>query len=248
MDGCVRYVLRVARVDSGCTVFSFSKIKPKFTYCCLRTCSIVPSASSLSAFLLLLLLLLLLLVVLLPSVRIQNFLFHFPFYEIYRRLLFFTLGRSVSAWIDYSTTIWNRQTRQHQGRRPTSSPVYVHSLVLRSPSTKRHVMLNLTSTWVCNTNFETRMRGWGAVSSGIVFTDAAVVSGVVLRRPTKEYTHPYSMMHRRSAYCRYWGLASLSPITSTWDCPSQRRDIWWPLRYHAVHHTTTLDGNIETIV
>ena len=32
---------------------------------------------------------------------------------------------------------------------------------------------------------------------------AAVVSAVVLRRPTKEYTHPYSMMHRRSAYCRY---------------------------------------------
>ena len=27
--GCVRYVLRVARVDSGCTVFSFSKIKRK---------------------------------------------------------------------------------------------------------------------------------------------------------------------------------------------------------------------------
>ena len=25
----------------------------------------------------------------------------------------------------------------------------------------------------------------------------AVVSAVVLRRPTKEYTHPYSMMHRR---------------------------------------------------
>ena len=30
-------------------------------------------------------------------VRIQNFLFHFLFDEIYRRLLFFTLGRSVSA-------------------------------------------------------------------------------------------------------------------------------------------------------
>ena len=29
---------------------------------------------------------------------------------------------------------------------------------------------------------------------------AAVVSVVVLRRPTKEYTHPYSMMH---AYCRF---------------------------------------------
>ena len=26
---------------------------------------------------------------------------------------------------------------------------------------------------------------------------AAVVSAVVLRRQTKEYTHPYSMMHRR---------------------------------------------------
>ena len=26
---------------------------------------------------------------------------------------------------------------------------------------------------------------------------AAVVSAVVLRRPTKEYTHPNSMMHRR---------------------------------------------------
>ena len=26
---------------------------------------------------------------------------------------------------------------------------------------------------------------------------AAVVSVVVLRQPTKEYTHPYSMMHRR---------------------------------------------------
>ena len=26
-----------------------------------------------------------------------NFLFHFPFDEIYRRLIFFTLGRSVSA-------------------------------------------------------------------------------------------------------------------------------------------------------
>ena len=32
------------------------------------------------------------------------FLHHFPFDEIYRRLLFFTLGRSVSAGIDYSTT------------------------------------------------------------------------------------------------------------------------------------------------
>ena len=48
------------------------------------------SASSLSGFLRLLLLLML--VVLIPSVRTQNFLFHFPFDEICRRLIFFTLS------------------------------------------------------------------------------------------------------------------------------------------------------------
>ena len=31
------------------------------------------------------------------SLSLPNFIFHFPFDEIYRRLLFFTLGRSVSA-------------------------------------------------------------------------------------------------------------------------------------------------------
>ena len=36
----------------------------------------------------------------------QHFLFDFAFDVIYRHLLFFTLGRSVSAWIDYSTTKW----------------------------------------------------------------------------------------------------------------------------------------------
>ena len=189
-------------------------------YGCVRYVFRAPASSSLSAFLLLLLLLLmlllLLLVVLLHSVRIQKHLFHFPFDEIYRRLIFSTLGLSVSSWSDYSTTKLNRQTRQHQGKRPTSSPVYEVCTFprLRSPSQKRHVMLNLTSTWVCNTNFKTWMRGWVAAWLGIVFKDAAVVSAVVPRRPTKEYTHPYSMMHRRSAYCRYWALASLSPITS----------------------------------
>ena len=34
----------------------------------------------------------------------QHFLFDFPFDEIYVRLLFFTLGRSFYAGIDYSTT------------------------------------------------------------------------------------------------------------------------------------------------
>ena len=57
-----------------------------------------------------------------------KFSFHSPFDEIYRRLLFFTLGRSISAWIDY-TSKWNRQTQQHEGNRPTWSPVYVHCLV-----------------------------------------------------------------------------------------------------------------------
>ena len=32
-----------------------------------------------------------------PDTYIQNFLFHSPFDEIYRRLLVFTLGRSISA-------------------------------------------------------------------------------------------------------------------------------------------------------
>ena len=61
-------------------------------YGCVRYVFRVSASSSLSAFLLLLLLLmllLLLLVVLLPSVRIHKHLFHFPFDEIYRRLIFF---------------------------------------------------------------------------------------------------------------------------------------------------------------
>ena len=45
---------------------------------------------------------------------------------------------------------------------------------------------------------------------------AAVVSAAVLRRPTEEYTHRYSMMHRRlTTYCRYCGRASLPPINSS---------------------------------
>ena len=66
---------------------------------------------------------------------------------------------------------------------------------LPCPCTKRHVMPNLTSTGVCNT-------GTSALYACDVVTPrcvaaAAVVSALVLRRPTKEYTHPYSMMHRR---------------------------------------------------
>ena len=44
---------------------------------------------------------------------------------------------------------------------------------------------------------------------------AAVVAAVWLRRPTKEYTHPYSHDASQIAYCRYWGRASLPPIIST---------------------------------
>ena len=98
MYGCVRYVLRVARTDSGCNVFPFSKIKPKirvllYTYMfdrafgifssfCFSTAAAAAAAAVGGA---------------VPSVRTQNFLFHFPFDEIYRRLFFFTLGRSVSS-------------------------------------------------------------------------------------------------------------------------------------------------------
>ena len=87
--------------------------------------------------------------------------------------------------LDYSTTKWNRQTRQHQGNRPDIIAGICTFPRLRSPSQRWHVMLNLTSTWLCNTNFKTWMRGWGAAWLGIVFKDAAVVSAVVPRRPTK---------------------------------------------------------------
>ena len=98
---------------------------------------------------------------------------------------------------------------------------------LPCPCTKRHVMLNLTSTGVCNTdpsalyvcNLLLRLTWWWMLlyrtprkitstnmrNNTYVVTPrcaaaaaaAAVVSAVVLRRPTKEYTHPYPMMHRR---------------------------------------------------
>ena len=59
-------------------------------FCCRRRVLTVPNKVAVYCCCgLMLLLLLLLLVVLLPSVRIHNFLFHFPFDEIYRRLLFF---------------------------------------------------------------------------------------------------------------------------------------------------------------
>ena len=102
MYRCVRYVLRADRVDSGCTVFRFQKLNRKFAYCCIRTCSIVLSASSpLSAFLLLLLLLLLLLVVLLPSVRI-----------VYKFFFFiFRLMRYTDVWFFHSRAFCFRVNR-----------------------------------------------------------------------------------------------------------------------------------------
>ena len=43
---------------------------------------------------------------------------------------------------------------------------------------------------------------------------AAVDSALVLRRPTKEYTHPYSMMHRRLPTAGIQVAPHLPPITS----------------------------------
>ena len=95
---------------------------------------------------------------------------------------------------------------------------------LPCPCTKGHVMLNLTSTGVCNTGTSalyvcngllwltwwcmllyrtlrnvtsTNTRKNMYIVTPRCAAAAAVVSAVVLRRPTKEYTHPYSMMHRR---------------------------------------------------
>ena len=66
-------------------------------------------------------------------------LFHFPFDEICRRLLFFTLGRSVSAWIDYSTTKWNRQTDNiRESDRHDRRYMYVPSFALPIYKTTCH--------------------------------------------------------------------------------------------------------------
>ena len=105
-----------------------------------------------------------------------------------------------------------------------ATDMYVHSLVcLAHIYKKRHVMLNITSTGVCNTGTSamyvfnlllwltwwwmlyrtlsevTWVRIWEKdvrCDSKMCCCSAAVVSAVVLRRPTKECTHPHSMMHR----------------------------------------------------
>ena len=179
-------------------------------------------------------------------VRIQNFLFHFPFDEIYRRLLFFTLSRAfcfrVSEWIDY-TTKWNRQTRQHQGKRPTSSPVYQVCTLPRlpCPCTKRQVMVYLTSTGVCNTGtsalYVCNLLLWLTWWWMLLYRTLRKVTSTTMRKKhvrrdskmcccccrfccgaptTDERIHAPPVLHDASqiAYCRYWGRASLPPITS----------------------------------
>ena len=95
---------------------------------------------------------------------------------------------------------------------------------LPCPCTKRQVILNLNSTGVCDTgtslyvcNLLLWLPWWWMLlyrtlrkvkstnmRKSMYFyvvtprcAAAVVVSAVVLPRPTKEYTHPYSMMHRR---------------------------------------------------
>ena len=111
------------------------------------------------------------------------------------------------------------------------------------PSTKRHVMLNVTSAaaaaaaataprtagWSCSVFFSfssnshatwwwmlyrtlrkvpgtTKVRLWEKNMWVVTprCAAAAVVSAVVLRRPTKEYTHRYSMIH-----CRFTTTAGI---------------------------------------
>ena len=122
---------------------------------------------------------------------------------------------------------------------------------LPCPCTKRHDMLNLTSTGVSNTgtsalyvcNLLLSLTWWGILlyrtlrkvtstnmrknvvtprCAAAAAAAAAVVSAVVLRRPTKEYTHPYSMMHRRlppvgiEVAPHYHQLLVSPPLTGYW--------------------------------
>ena len=96
---------------------------------------------------------------------------------------------------------------------------------LPCPCTKRHIMLNLSSTGVCNIGTSalyvcnlllwitwwwmllyrtlrkvssTNMRkNRYVVTPRCAVAAAAIVSAVVLRQPTKEYTHPYPLINRR---------------------------------------------------
>ena len=185
-------------------------------------------------------------------IRIQNFLFHSPFDEIYRRLLFFTLGRSVSAWIDY-TTKWNRQARQiRESDRHDGRYMYIPSFALPT-CTKRHVMLNLTSTRVCNTGtsalYVRNLLLW--ITWWMLYRTLRKVTNTNIRKqhlrrdskmccscccchfccgaPTTDERIHATVLHDAShiAYCRYWGRASLPSITSIWMIVFDSVHIWY---------------------
>ena len=131
-------------------------------------------------------------------------------YFVYRRLLFFTLGRSVSAWIDYSTTKWKMKRTQSAGWSYSVFFLFLPTLLRKlhgdgccctKPSEKfrvrprydyekKHVSRDSKMCCCCC-----------RLCCGALTTDERIHAPVL---------HDASQID----YCRYWGRASLSPITS----------------------------------
>ena len=184
-------------------------------------------------------------------VRIHNFLFHFPFDEMYRRLHFFTLGRSIPAWIDY-TTKWKPSKTTTPGKATDMMAGICTFPRLPCPCTKRHVMINLTCTRVRNSGtsalYVCNLLLWLTWWWMLLYRPLRKVTSTNTRKkhvrcdsnmcrccccrfccgaPTTDERIHAPVLHDAShiACCRYWGRASSPPTTSIgidWDVSGGR--------------------------
>ena len=143
-------------------------------------------------------------------VRTQNVLSHFPFDEIYRRLLFFTLGRSVSAWVDYSTTKW----KMERAAGWSGSVFFSFSSNSLAKAPWWWMLLYRTLRKVPGT---TKVRLWEKTCESWL-QDLLLLSFLLWCSNDRRKKHEL-VLHDASQidYCRYWGRASLPLITSIYS-------------------------------